>query len=176
METQKLSRSQSIINQLAFFKEPIEDLDNEAKIEVRNYLKHIANTMHVIEPISVEDLPELLGSKDNHSRHKDLAVSRQIGQALVYVFSSKTLKATGEMFEKHHSTVNHSLKCMDAACATNDKVVMRLLNELFDKLYYAHLQRTKDYIHLTREEKDEIDIINKRLEKYDFTRALIRMY
>ncbi|MBP9790064.1 MAG: hypothetical protein KBD57_05960 [Bacteroidia bacterium] len=131
----------------------------------------------IIIQIDPMQIPELCGV-DVHvtNRLQENFIPRQIAMALMYVFSSYSLRQVGNPFTKDHSTVLHAIKCVNDGLASNDHLVLPLLTTVFNRLYFAH-NHVRQMIDLTQTKvvasSNEVD---KRLRKYEFSRTLIKRW
>lgn len=110
---------------------------------------------------------------NSKTRRREFVIPRQVAMSIAYVFSAKSLKEVGDMFNKDHATVIYALQNMSNAVDVNDGLVMAILRPVFTRYYnrYQRLRELKAVI--TDAERAEINIARERLMTYDFSRKLI---
>lgn len=106
--------------------------------------------------------------QNNKSRLGKLVIARQVEMTITYIFSDMTLAAVGDLYEKDHATVLHSINAIRDAVDTNDKEIMVYLLPIFERYYQNYI----DNLTPKTEQKRKIRI---RLRKYKFTERLITM-
>ena len=58
---------------------------------------------------------------------------------ITYIFSDMTLAAVGDLYEKDHATVLHSINAIRDAVDTNDKEIMVYLLPIFERYYQNYI-------------------------------------
>jgi len=127
--------------------------------------------------INVNMIPHILNVDFTlRNRQRENVIPRQIAMALMYVFSTKSLKDVGKVFGKDHATVVHCIKVMDNCVSSYDSLVYPILEPLFNRLYFEHLKRIKFYTASLGSNNTNVKMINDKLRLHSFTNELIERY
>ena len=87
-------------------KRDIDRLPEVERARMRMYLREIALSLPVTDPLPLRQLYKMMASDNNRSRKHETVVNRQIAMALGYVFSGESMARVGEFTG---STLGHGL-------------------------------------------------------------------
>lgn len=106
-------------------------------------------------------------------RRKDLVIRRQVAMSLMVIFSDQKYLTIGAAFGKDHSTVSHSLRCMNNAMFTRDTTISDILIPAFVKLYNRY-QFERIETELTNYKTwERLDRTEKKLNYYIFAKMIV---
>lgn len=110
------------------------------------------------------------------NRERENLVPRQVAMSLLLVFSTLTLKQIGSIFHKDHATVLHAVKCIESGYSCNDALIEPILIPAFMSLYGRFKETVDISVSGNPNTESKITAITRRLNKYEFSKSLIREY
>ena len=150
-------------------KRDIDRLPEVERARMRMYLREIALSLPVTDPLPLRQLYKMMGSDNNRSRKHETVVNRQIAMALGYVFSGESMARVGGVYRKHPATVVHALQRVGNIIETKEPIT-GTVTALFDRLYADHLTERQ---RLSPEDYKRVCIVQQRLKKYNWTIILM---